>query len=90
MAQLDRQNEHQASLIAKAKAEWTKKTLPKEVKDGNSESASPEDKSGLGCPCCWRSPAESNIGPALVISSCDQVDNGSLRLGYCKKVLYII
>ena len=85
IAQLDRQNEHQASLIAKAKAEWAKKTLPKEVKEGNSEFAFPEDKSGLECPCCWKSPAGTKIDPALVFSSFHQVENGKLRLGDCKK-----
>ena len=80
MAQLDRQNEHQASLIAKAKAEWAKKTLPKEVKEGNSEFAFLEDKSGSECPCCWKSPAGRKIAPALVISSCNRVENGKLGL----------
>ena len=87
MAHLDRENEHQASLIAKAKAEWAKKTLPKEVKDGNSEFALLEDKSGLECPCCWKSPAGRKIGLALVNSSCNQAENGKLGLGYCTKVV---
>lgn len=33
MAQIDRDFEHQASLISKAKAEWVKKTMPKEAKE---------------------------------------------------------
>ena len=39
MANIDRDFEHQASLISKAKAEWAKKTMPKEVKEGAGESA---------------------------------------------------
>ena len=87
MAQLDRQNEHQASLIAKAKAEWAKKTLPKEVKEGNSEFAFPEEQPALESPCCWKSPAGRKIGLALVISSCNQAENGKLEPGYCEKVV---
>lgn len=34
MARIDRDFEHQASLISKAKAEWVKKTMPKEAKEG--------------------------------------------------------
>ena len=34
MAHVDREFEHQASLIAKAKSEWAKKTMPKEAKAG--------------------------------------------------------
>ncbi|KAF6220106.1 hypothetical protein HO133_003237 [Letharia lupina] len=34
MAHIDREFENQASLISKAKAEWAKKTMPKEVKEG--------------------------------------------------------
>lgn len=36
-AHRDREFEKQASLIAKAKAEWAKKTMPKEVKEGARE-----------------------------------------------------
>ena len=90
MAQLDRQNEHQASLIAKAKAEWAKKTLPKEVSEGNSEFSFPKNKYGWECLCCWKSRTKSKIGLALVLSSCNQVENGKLGLGYCKKVVCTI
>lgn len=41
MAQIDRDFEHQASLISKAKAEWVKKTMPKEAKENASKSAIP-------------------------------------------------
>ncbi|CAD6582342.1 MAG: hypothetical protein ASARMPRED_000940 [Alectoria sarmentosa] len=34
MAHIDREFENQASLISKAKAEWVKKTMPKEAKEG--------------------------------------------------------
>ncbi|KAL9136766.1 MAG: hypothetical protein Q9175_002028 [Cornicularia normoerica] len=34
MAHTDREFENQASLISKAKAEWAKKTMPKEAKEG--------------------------------------------------------
>lgn len=34
MAQTDRDFENQANLISKAKAEWVKKTMPKEAKEG--------------------------------------------------------
>lgn len=37
LANIDRDFEHQASLISKAKAEWAKKTMPKEVKEGAGE-----------------------------------------------------
>lgn len=39
MAQIDRDFEHQASLISKAKAEWVKKTMPKEAKESAGKSA---------------------------------------------------
>lgn len=39
MAHVDREFENQASLISKAKAEWAKKTMPKEVKEGAGEFA---------------------------------------------------
>ena len=34
MAHIDREFENQAKLISKAKAEWAKKTMPKEIKEG--------------------------------------------------------
>lgn len=37
MAHVDKEYEHQASLIAKAKSEWAKKTMPKDVKAGAGE-----------------------------------------------------
>ena len=37
MAHIDREFENQASLISKAKAEWVKKTMPKEAKEGGGE-----------------------------------------------------
>ena len=39
MAHIDREFENQASLISKAKAEWAKKTMPKEAKEGGGEFA---------------------------------------------------
>lgn len=39
MAHIDREFENQASLISKAKAEWAKKTMPKEAKEGAGEFA---------------------------------------------------
>lgn len=37
MAHIDREFENQASLISKAKAEWVKKTMPNEGKEGGGE-----------------------------------------------------
>lgn len=39
MAHIDREFDNQANLISKAKAEWAKKTMPKEAKEGAGEFA---------------------------------------------------
>lgn len=54
MAHVDRQNEHQASLISKAKAEWAKKTMPKELKEGAGECFSLRDECWLETPSAVR------------------------------------
>lgn len=67
LAHVNRQNEHQASLIAKAKAEWAKKTMPKEIKEGAGELFSLRDECWLETPSVVRNSWPGRLFPALAL-----------------------